>query len=831
MPSASVSIFRSEEMTLAQLYLQADAAYNCVSALGELGAVHFRDLNPDINAFQRKFVSEVRRCEDVERQIRFLMKEMQKANVVPDKCTEIPSAPLPQELFQMQTQFMKYETDLKQINNNYETLARHELELQELDVVLCMAQTFFNDVRITPQSVAMAEIVEEAVDDLDEGTALINIHFICGTIRNDHKFAFEKLLWRVCLANAFVRISEQDYLVEDPKSGESIWKSTFIIFFQGDRLRKRIEKICDGMTATLYPCPDDANKRQVMIQGLATRLEDVRQVLKQSKDHQVNLLTEISHSVEEWFIKIRKMKAIFHTLNLFNVDVTQKCLIAECWCPVFQLADIQNALQRGSERSQSSVPSILHRIRTEESPPTYHRTNKFTTAFQSIVDAYGVADYQEVNPALYTVITFPFLFAVMFGDCGHGLLMFLFAVWLIYREKKFMKESNGEMFDTIFNGRYVILLMGAFAIYTGLIYNDVMSKSLNIFGTGWIFPKDLYSAEVINNTKQIAMPPDKTFSGSPYPFGVDPIWQLALNKLTFLNSFKMKLSVILGITHMLFGVILSLFNHVYFKNRVNIVMVFIPEVIFLLSIFGYLVIMIFYKWCIVTTFSERKPSLLITLINMVLSIGTVKKDQQLYTGQAGVQVFLVVLAVICVPWMLLGKPLYLYYRHKHVYKRSGNYSLINDNTAINDDDPLLDEQPSEEAAEPIGNEFEFGEIFINNAIHTIEYVLGCISNTASYLRLWALSLAHAELSEVLWNMEISKIINLKIGHAGAFVLFGAFAGWAGSTVAILLVMEGLSAFLHALRLHWVEFQNKFYSGMGYLFQPFTLDVEEWEDEN
>ena len=52
------------------------------------------------------------------------------------------------------------------------------------------------------------------------------------------------------------------------------------------------------------------------------------------------------------------------------------------------------------ERSGSTVPSILNRMHTKDDPPTYFKTNKFTRGFQNIVDAYGIATYEEVNPGM-----------------------------------------------------------------------------------------------------------------------------------------------------------------------------------------------------------------------------------------------------------------------------------------------------------------------------------------------------------------------------------------------------------------------------------------------
>ena len=70
-------------------------------------------------------------------------------------------------------------------------------------------------------------------------------------------------------------------------------------------------------------------------------------------------------------------------------------------------------------------------------------------------------------------------------------------------------------------------------MFTGLMYNDIFSKSLHIWRSGWDFTD----------------PGHGTANGHVYPFGLDPGWHGADNALVFSNSYKMKMSIIIGVIH------------------------------------------------------------------------------------------------------------------------------------------------------------------------------------------------------------------------------------------------------------------------------------------
>jgi len=942
-----MSQFRSEEMCLVQLFIQSEAAHATLQELGKVGSIQFKDLNTDKSAFQRLFVQDVRRCDDMSRILRLLQGMCQQEKM---KSRETGSEEAAAPLHELHDRLIDLEKEMKDHTGSMTQLLRQKIELEEHRHVLregaqWFQQAYSRGVSFTApqndadQGVELGGMLEEGGGGAPRPGSVLG--HIAGCIPTANIHDMSQTLFRATRGNMLLKHEEINATTYDPtKPEEELPKSVFVIFFSGERSRVKIDKICDSYGATKYRLPEQVPQQDEIVKQVDDRLKDLGMVLDKTRDYRRGKLEEIVNKVDGWMLHVQREKAVFHTLNMFNYDVTHKCLIAEGWCPTDDMDSVRAALRQGTIRSGATVQTVLNQVKTRETAPTYFRNAKIAQGTQSIVDAYGMARYQEFNPAVFSVITFPFLFGVMFGDVGHGFMMALGGLLLCLYEKKLAYLANDEMFGTLYKGRYNILLMGIFATYSGFIYNELFAVPMEIFGkTAWCSGEMVEDEHCMNTLgyepgeamqKWVRTNMGDAWSnmdGSTgkevvwdvYPFGTDPGWAHTSNKLNSVNSFKMKFAIVAGVVQMVAGVCCKLMNTLYFKDDLTMYFVYIPEMVFINSIFGYLVLLILIKWTTnwdatyvlnneqVVTIPQRycmddlsnspcwtppywltretipgygskldelpesmwcmkngvatagcalfklkldggeeqiivegntfgtgelldatlfngkdckamgadhcalwkqsPPSLLDSLIKMFMEIGFVPIENQIIPGQGGLQVFLILIAFFSVPVLLFPKPFILKARHE-----ATQHQQLHDG----DDD---DGHAPGGGGHGGHGEFEFGEEMVHQMIHTIEYVLGCISNTASYLRLWALSLAHAQLSEVFWE---KTVVEVGLESKSAVMLFVTISAWSCFTFGVLMGMESLSAFLHALRLHWVEFMNKFYHGDGYKFTPFSF---------
>jgi len=729
------------------------------------------------------------------------------------------------DLDELESKLTDLEAELLEINANTDKLQRTHSELTELQLVLQKAGAFFSSARNAATSVQQERVdtengssIEEAIDRpllqeqemQTEPSKQARLGFISGVVPKVKTASFERILFRATRGNMFLRQAPIEDAVLDPATGEKVEKTVFVVFFAGERAKTKVVKICEAFGANRYPFPEDPSRQWQMKEEVETRLGELQNTLDAGLHHRDNVFKNIGYNLDQWTVMVRREKAVYHTLNMLSIDVTRKCLVAEGWCPVSAKPKIQDALQRAAYDSNSQVNTIFQVLHTKESPPSYFETNKFTNAFQEIVEAYGVGRYQEANPGCFTIVTFPFLFAVMFGDWGHGICLLLGALYLVLNERKLGKQKLGDIMEMAYGGRYVILLMAIFSIYTGFIYNEFFSVPFGIFGgSAYRCPDTQYSVDACPTATTSGV---EKWSYNPYAFGVDPIWHGSRSELPFTNSLKMKMSILLGISQMNLGILLSYFNARYFRSALDVWYQFIPQLLFLNGLFGYLSFLIVLKWC-----QGSKPDLYHVMIYMFLSPTEDLGENQLFIGQTYVQIVLLVVALVAVPWMLFPKPLIL--RKQHIQKMQGRSYGVLGGSDTESTDLDGDGEHDEE-------EFEFGEVLVHQMIHTIEFVLGAVSNTASYLRLWALSLAHAQLSAVFYD----RVLLFAFAYSNIIIRLIGLIVFAFVTFGVLLLMETLSAFLHALRLHWVEFQNKFYQGDGYKFHPFAFKTLSEEDD-
>ena len=721
---------------------------------------------------------------------------------------------------------------------------------------------------------------------------------ITGLCYASDELRMKRMIFRVSHDKVLCTFFEAEFPEEfNPKEPMKI----FVMFCPKiDYLIAKMIKVCEVYNCPRFDIPENyVGHVMEILPDIFEKILEHKNYLLEAKKTLKSYLEDyilIKKKLQLYKIYFKREKLVF--LNLAKCNCGDNFIDGEIWVLQKNFEKLKHELN--SRVDDDSIATFIDVKDYGMERPTYIDVNEFTYPFQEIVNQYGIPNYHEINPGYFTIITFPFLFGIMFGDVGHGLILFFITLYLFNLANKnrkkqgpinsdelpFINDKNNNnsreinildspedsMLKSFVQYRYFFLLCSIFGIFCGFMYNEFFAIPLNLFGTCYNSKKN---GELILSKEHRINAPDKK---CVYPVGLDPSWIGTVNELTYTNSLKMKLSIIVGVLHMMLGIFIRGINNINAKNHTAFYFEFIPQFLFMGLMFGYLISMIFYKWGTdYDSNTHEAPSLLTIMINMAIKLGEIdgKPLFESFMGfsQESINRLILFICVLLIPVMLLVKPINFYMRKvktKGIKYRNDGVSLIknenknddnininiNDNNNINNDYDINSDDNmnlnnsgdyslslSQESAikpnelyselyatqkikykEEAKTKYQFIELFIGQLIEVIEYVLGTVSNTASYLRLWALSLAHTALSHVFIEKTFIGYIqndhtNIASSVIGVFIYFLVFLF---ATAFILIFMDAMECVLHTLRLHWVEFQNKFYKGDGYLFRPFSF---------
>lgn len=831
--------FRSVKMNYFDITMSQEAGWHFAEEIGALKLVHFMDANKGQNQTNRNFLDPLLRCNRVEEQLNDIerfCREFNKDIIYTDESKDY--------LDQLKSELSKREeTDKKAMHtlftemeeliaNKWRTIGElygnHKM-LVEKRYHACEFYNLLKD--LLPVLPADLNSYQSAVEDIDGGLTRfrgVQFFYLCGVIKTEDVFKLQRLTFRISRGNAFLHTTDLSYNNADPLLNFTYneKKSAFFMVFQlgaTELLKQRLRKALELLSAVFYTLPGGIKEVEDKMNTLVDTVKTNEIVINKSEYY---LDGELAHFyapsdrimlsvIEQYRIVVEKERAITDIMN--RMSLKNGLLRGKIWVPEEQtnylksfIANLRNSGYRLNIEINFADFEARH-----YKPPTYIKVNDLSAPFQTIVDTYGVPRYREVNPGLFTIVSFPYEFGVMYGDIGHGAIVLAFGVSLIY----FYNQLYNTAFKQVLPYRYMFALLGFFALYCGLVYNDFLAIPWSLFGTCYRY----------NNHTFERKSPDCTVA-----FGFDPVWYRSAQEVSFLNSFKMKLSIIIGVVHMSLGIFCKAMNSVHFSNYVDLFFEFLPQLLFFWATFGYMCVAIIIKWYKYWGDGSNAPSIIAIFIGGgVAEPGNVLWGDAEGRTQTAVQQSLFILAGICTVWMLVPKPIILAVKaklnrnkgqpSKDIVKDLKEKFLDEDNRNFSrpsgvgdEDDPNVDE---------VHEEHEFSEILVHQLIEVIEFVLGSVSNTASYLRLWALSLAHGQLAKVFISMTvISPILD-----GSPLTAMAGFPIFVGATFGVILMMDSMECFLHTLRLHWVEFQNKFYKGDGYKYEPFDfatqIDVE------
>jgi len=302
-------------------------------------------------------------------------------------------------------------------------------------------------------------------------------------------------------------------------------------------VRKKFPVGKKSLEETLGEIEKEVTAIEEEYKSLSSEMKDLAEVPEEAL-RKKNVRGRLSKLVKEKGDKLLEMREFLNSEKLIaeaklkTIEAPLTSLI-EGWMPAYAEPELTSKVK---EASKGYCAVAVGDPEHGDHPPVMIRNPSFARPFEKLVKAYGLPSYNEIDPTFFAVLTFPLIFGFMFADMGHGLVMFLLGLLIIFLRRR-ARQASG-MIQYMFDAGELFILAGIASMFTGFLFGEFFGYHMDILH------------EVLH--MEILIPPPVNIR---LPFS--PIEQ---------PTTMLKLSILIGAIHISIGLVLNLANKLINKE-------------------------------------------------------------------------------------------------------------------------------------------------------------------------------------------------------------------------------------------------------------------------
>jgi len=546
---------------------------------------------------------------------------------------------------------------------------------------------------------------------------------------------------------------EKDFLVVSQQvTNNKVTKlACLIVGKKGSKLDEKLKEL----GARKFETPD-LIAPQIYYSNIQERIKNIQTILTQRREELSKKIKGDENTIKEIYGKLLTVRDAMNILS--KARVSNYYMQVEGYVPEKSLKKLSDMIKHIAFISYEYPKRFAE---GEEEPPTYVKLPRSIQPLESVIEFYGTPSYWEISPTIFLIITFPFLFGLMFPDFGNALVLLLFSIWFYNYGKKRGSDNTVKL-------SLVLIYSSIVAMVTGLLAREFFGP-LPVGGLN----------ELLNNP---SYPVGPLYYIWPIPESVyqqiSAIIPTGSESQAIINTIL--LSILLGSILLFASTLLGIIDAIKKKDREYLLLDRLPLFII------YIVPLIVFSYGFINNglsnisiYEQQEATLLAGISYFLFHSGT--------PAPSNVQT----LADILVIWVEIGL-IYNWAAKAYILKKHEHAST--------------------------GSAIIFG--FIEGGF---EAALLLLSNTISFIRVLVFAIAHYYILYAFSYMAFlaagspTSLAPIFLNPAGIAILI------VGNLLAIAL--EGLIVFIQDMRLHFYEMFSKFYEGRGRKFEPVMAYVE------